>query len=55
LLGTFDVTSSPTGAYAVTSKFTIYRYFLNLEVVEEKEKFRWSSFFLLYDFETSPK
>jgi hypothetical protein len=25
------------------------------QVVEEKEKFRWSSFFLLYDFETSPK
>jgi hypothetical protein len=29
LLGHFDVTSSPTGAYAVTSKFKIYRYFLN--------------------------
>jgi hypothetical protein len=26
-----------------------------LEVVEEKEKFCWSSFFLLYDFAISPK
>jgi hypothetical protein len=49
--------SSPMGVYAVTSKFTIFLIDLSwdLEVVEEKEKFHWSSFFLLYDFAISPK
>jgi hypothetical protein len=34
---------------------SIYLGIQYLEVVEEKKKIRWSSFFLLYDFETSPK